>query len=350
MAVDDRRRAGAVVDDLTPEVSLAIRLMNSNLKPETRNLISETPKNLSTESDFSGNQGSGTWDRVSGGPARGIVSPVLLLVLQILAFWPVWRWYAARATDSSDDAWGWVALVTAAVLLVRFKTEWNEQPKLWLPALLTLGYALSFPFITPLPRALIAMTAIGATLSVYCFRSKFQLSFCGLLLLSLPLMASLQFYLGFPLRATVAAIASPLLQLGGLAVVREGTCLNWNGTLISVDAPCSGVKMLWTGLFLTFTLACYFRLNTWRTVAAVLLSFAAIILGNTLRAVALFYLEAEIIKLPENISGTAHSAIGVMMFLFTALTIAWLLTLLKDEPPVRFIPCETLPSSLSAAR
>lgn len=283
--------------------------------------------------------------------AISLKNPLMPLGLQVVAFWPVWRWYAARFTDSSDDAWGWVALATAALMLVRFKNEWNEhQPKLWLPALLTFGYALIFPFVTPLPRALIAMTAIGATLSAYCFRSKLQLSFCGLLLLSLPLMASLQFYLGFPLRATVAAIASPLLQLGGLAVVREGTCLNWNGTLISVDAPCSGVKMLWTGLFLTFTLACYFRLNTWRTVAAALLSFAVIILGNTLRAVALFYLEAEIIKLPENISGTAHSAIGVMMFLFTALAIGCFVTRLKTESPIRFDLCEPLPSSLSAAR
>ena len=252
-------------------------------------------------------------------------SPVLPLLLQIIAFWPVWRWYAARVSDSSDDAWGWVALITAAILLVRLRTESSQQtstPNLLLPALLTLGYAVSFPFVTPLPRALLTMTAIGATLSVYCFRSKFQLSFCGLLLLSLPLMASLQFYLGYPLRSAVAAMAAPILQLGGMAVVREGTCLNWSGRLISVDAPCSGVKMLWTGMFLCFTLACWFRLSWRRTIAAAALSFAAIVLGNTLRAVALFYLEAGIVTLPEGFSEPAHSAVGVMMFLLTAISIA----------------------------
>lgn len=275
-------------------------------------------------------------------------NPFVLLLLQAIAFWPVWRWYAARITDSSDDAWGWIALATAGLMLARFKNEWNEhQAKLWLPALLTLGYAFSFPFVTPLLRALIAMMAIGATLSVTCFRSTFQLSFCGLLLLSLPLMASLQFYLGYPLRTSVTAISSSLLQLGGLAVIREGTCLNWNGKLISVDAPCSGVKMLWTGMCLTFTLACFFRLNLRKTIAAILLSFVAIILGNTLRAVALFYLEAEIIKLPDSISSTAHSAIGVTMFLLTALTIGWLITRLKRQSSVRLDLCEALPSSLS---
>ena len=257
------------------------------------------------------------------------VSPALPLLLQAAAFWPVWRWYAARVTDSSDDAWGWVALVTAAVMLVRFKTESSQQPNLILPALLTLAYAVSFPFVTPLPRALLAMAAIGATLSVYCFRSKFQLSFCGLLLLSLPLMASLQFYLGYPLRSAVAAMAAPTLQLGGLAVIREGTSLNWGGRLISVDAPCSGVKMLWTGMFLCFALACWFRLSWRRTIATAALSFIAIILGNTLRAVALFYLEAEVIKLPERFSESAHSATGVMMFLLTAITIAGLVTRLN---------------------
>ncbi|MDX2043811.1 MAG: archaeosortase/exosortase family protein [Acidobacteriota bacterium] len=255
------------------------------------------------------------------------VSPAIPLLLQAAAFWPVWRWYATRVSDSSDDAWGWVALLTAAILLVRFRAASNQKtstPNLLLPALLTLAYAASFPFVSPLPRALLAMTAIGATLSVYCFRSKFQLSFCGLLLLSLPLMASLQFYLGYPLRSAVATMAAPVLQLGGLAVIPEGACLNWSGRLISVDAPCSGVKMLWTGMFLCFTLACWFRLNWQRTIVAATLSFAAIVLGNTFRAVALFYLEAGIFQLPEHFSEPAHSAVGVMMFLLTAVAIAWL--------------------------
>ncbi|MFN0111854.1 MAG: archaeosortase/exosortase family protein [Blastocatellia bacterium] len=268
-------------------------------------------------------------------PGSAGVSPALPLFLQTAAFWPVWRWYAARATDSSDDAWGWVALLTAAVLLVRFNSESNQQsspPNLLLPALLTLGYAVSFPFVTPLPRALLAMTAIAATLSAYCFRSKFQLSFCGLLLLSLPLMASLQFYLGYPLRSAVAAMTAPILQLGGLSVIREGTCLNWSGRLISVDAPCSGVKMLWTGMFLCFTLACWFRLSWRRTIAAAALSFATIVLGNTLRSVALFYLEAGIFTLPERFSEPAHSAVGVMMFLLTAIAIAAVNARMKAAP------------------
>ena len=257
------------------------------------------------------------------------VSPALPLLLQAIAFWPVWRWYAARINDSSDDAWGWVALLTAAILLLRFRSESNAQsaqPNLLLPALLTLAYAVGFMFVSPLPRALLAMTAIGATISVYCFRAKFQLSFCGLLLLSLPLMASMQFYLGYPLRSTVTAMAAPMLQLGGLAVVPEGACLNWSGRVISVDAPCSGVKMLWTGMFLCFTLACWFRLNWLRTIVATVFSVAAILLGNLIRAVALFYLEADLLPLPERFSNAAHSAVGVMMFLLTAIAIAWLTT------------------------
>ncbi|HMV46688.1 MAG TPA: archaeosortase/exosortase family protein [Blastocatellia bacterium] len=276
---------------------------------------------------------------------------LVLLGLQVAAFWPVWRWQAARVTDSSDDAWGWVALLTAILMVIRFKNEANNHtPKLWLPALLTFVYAFSFPFLTPLPRAILAMIALGATLSICFFRSTFQLSIGGLLLLSLPVMASLQFYLGFPLRATVAAIAAPLLQLGGLVVVREGTCLNWNGLAVSVDAPCSGIKMLWTGMYLTFTLAGLFRLNARRTAAAAMLAFVAILLGNILRAVALFYLEAGIVNLPERFSGAAHSAVGVMMFLLTALTIGWLVARLKTENPTRLDLCEPFSSSLSAAR
>ncbi len=276
------------------------------------------------------------------------------LLLQAVAFWPVWRWYAARVTDSSDDAWGWVAIIAAAAMIASRRQEQqsitDSAPTLLLPAALTLCYAVTFPFITPLPRALLAMTAIGATLSIYCFRSKFQLSFCGLLLLSLPVMASLQFYLGYPLRTAVTAISATLLQLVGLAVIREGTGLNWNGQLISVDAPCSGVKMLWTGMFLTFALACWFRLDTKRTIAMVALSFITILLGNTMRAMALFYPEAGIIKLPDDYSGPAHSAIGVMIFLLTAIAIAWIVTRMKVVTSAGKRSCEHLPVSSPAAR
>lgn len=76
--------------------------------------------------------------------------------------------------------------------------------------------------------------------------------------------------------------------------------------------------MLWTGLYLVFALACYYRLNARRTVLAALLALALIIVGNAFRAVGLFYVEAEVLAFPA----WAHEGLGVAVFLLTAAGIA----------------------------
>ncbi len=67
----------------------------------------------------------------------------------------------------------------------------------------------------------------------------------GLSCLALPLLASLQFYAGYPLRAITAEASRWLLQGLGLAVERSGASLLVDGRLVLVDAPCSGVQLLW---------------------------------------------------------------------------------------------------------
>ncbi|MGE0128744.1 MAG: archaeosortase/exosortase family protein [Blastocatellales bacterium] len=261
---------------------------------------------------------------------RQLMKLEFLLVVQALAFWPVWRWYAGRVTDGSDEAWGWVALLTAVLFVFRQKPEHEvTTAALELPAALTLCYAFGYHFLSPLPRAVIAVTAIGATVSIARFGKRLHLGIWGLLVLSLPVIASLQFYLGFPLRALVAKLAAPMLRLNGLAVVSEGASLNWNGTTVLIDAPCSGVKMLWTGFFLTFTLACYFKLSAKRTLLACAFSFAAIIIGNTFRAVGLFYIEAGVINF--SLPGWTHEGLGVVVFLVTATAIALSIQRMSEE-------------------
>jgi hypothetical protein len=94
------------------------------------------------------------------------------------------------------------------------------------------------------------MTALTFTLSVWCFGKTFYVGLWSLLLLSLPSVASLEFFLGYPLRVLVGEATAFLLQMQGLDVWREGVCLHFGEKLIWIDAPCSGIKMLWFGLFL----------------------------------------------------------------------------------------------------
>jgi exosortase/archaeosortase family protein len=257
-------------------------------------------------------------DIVSPEDYVGLVKPPVLFLFQIIAFWPVWQWYIERSVDGSDDSWGWVALGTASLICLRSDTGARVPRFPWLlPALLVSTYTISYWFFPPLLRAMIAVVSIGAVISVYRFGNRLHAGVCGLLILSLPLMASLQFYLGFPLRFLVAELSALMLRLGGLTVMSEGSYLKWGDKLISIDAPCSGIKMLWAGYFLTFSLACIYRLGFWRSLQATMLSLPLIILGNLFRSVALFYTESGIVAWP----GWSHDLIGIVFFLFTGLCI-----------------------------
>jgi exosortase/archaeosortase family protein len=235
----------------------------------------------------------------------------LIITAQAVAFWPVWRWYAARVGGFGDEAWGHLAFALAVYFLWRGKSDGvGDGPGLLFPALLVLLYAASYPFLPPLLRAGVAFTALGCTASLLRFGKPFHPGTLGLLYLSLPMLPSLQFYGGYPLRALVAGVVAPLLRLGGYAVVREGTCLNWAGRLISVDAPCSGVRMLWVGLLIACALACLYELRPLRAALALASAFAVILLGNVLRAAALFYVEAGIVASPP----WAHEYAGLVSF------------------------------------
>jgi exosortase/archaeosortase family protein len=257
-----------------------------------------------------------------------------LIALQLLAFWPVWRWYFARVTESTDELWSLLALSTAVVILFLCRRA-TAHERTWpsslllLPSLILLIYAATYAFVPPLLRAGIAATAVGLTLSRLRFGRTVQTGLLGLVYLSLPLIPTLQFYGGYPLRMVVAGVAAPVIRLGGFAVIQEGTCLNWSGKLIWIDAPCSGVRMLWAGLYLACTLASLYGLRFWKTLLALACAFCAIIAGNIFRAVALFYLEAGIVEMP----GWAHDYAGAVAFLLVAASIVTAVQLIRGEKP-----------------
>lgn len=246
--------------------------------------------------------------------------------LQLLAFWEVWRWYVSRAVHSWEQPWGVLAFIAAIVfVVVPRKGSTLREPGLLLPTLLIGAYALAYLFLPPLFSALIAFTALATTASLMRFGKAFHSGLFGLLYLSLPTLPTLQFFGGYPLRLLVANITAPLLRLSGFAVVSEGTCLNWSGRLIWIDAPCSGIKMFWVGLFLTFVALCIYELS-FRKLLLLLPMVGVVILGaNIFRAVALFYLEAGVIDL----SSWGHEYAGLMAFLLQATAIVSLVQLLK---------------------
>jgi exosortase/archaeosortase family protein len=227
------------------------------------------------------------------------------------AFTPVWQWYFRRLADGSDEPWGLIALGTAlALFLAKRRRALVEQLRLEIPGALILLYAVSYPFAPRLVQAAVAATALGVTLSALRLGKWLHAPVQGLMLLSLPVIPSLQFYFGYPLRVISAAIAVPMLLMSGVAVVREGTCLRWGNELVSVDAPCSGVQMLWVGMYCVFTMAGLLGLRNRKTLALASLAFPVILLGNAVRSASLFYLETGMVPLPA----WSHDAAGVVTF------------------------------------
>ena len=252
---------------------------------------------------------------------------ILLIVgLQLIAFWDVWRWYVSRAVYSWDQPWGLLAFVAAfAFLFVSKKPLPAGERSLLVPAFLVVGYAATYFFLPPLARAIIAFTALAATLSSLRFGRTFHPGLFGLFYLSLPVIPTLQFFGGYPLRLVVAGLTAPILRIAGFAVVTEGTCLNWGGKLIWIDGPCSGIKMLWVGMFLTFVLLCLYELPAVKTLLLLLLAFVVIILGNVFRAVALFYIEAGVLSMPS----WGHDYAGVVASVLQAAGIISIVYMLR---------------------
>jgi len=81
-------------------------------------------------------------------------------------------------------------------------------------------------------------------------------------MLSLPVVATLNFYSGYPFAAwRWTAFSCGLLKIAGFAVTAQGTELLWGNQIVEVDAPCQGVKMLWFSLYIAAALASAYGLK-----------------------------------------------------------------------------------------
>jgi exosortase/archaeosortase family protein len=251
---------------------------------------------------------------------------LFIIAVQVLAFWEVWRWYVSRAVYSWDQPWGVLALIAAIVFLIGSRKPWPQTGRsLLLPVILVLFYAATYLTFAPLARAVVAFTALAVTTSSLRFGKSFHPGLFGLFYLSLPALPTLQFFGGYPLRVVVAELTAPILRMSGFAVIPEGTCLNWAGQMIWIDAPCSGIKMLWVGLFLTFVVLCLYELPLLKTLLLLPLVSVVILAANVFRAVALFYLEAGVLSLPS----WGHEYAGVIAFILEALGIIALVMMLR---------------------
>lgn len=232
----------------------------------------------------------------------------MALLALAIAFAPVIAWYGQRLGDGGGEPLGLIALALAIV----FGMKDRHAPSPRLAEIALVIYAISFFFLPPLLRIIPALATIAFLTGMHRRAGHF-----GLLLLSLPVQASLDFFLGYPFRIITAEGSRLLINLVGQPVERLGVQLSLNGTIVSVDPPCSGLQMLWASAFLTALLATLFRLSYRKSLVLALAALALCLTANTLRAAVLFFPEAGLISLP----GFAHEGIGLVFFALAALSL-----------------------------
>lgn len=241
------------------------------------------------------------------------------LALVLAALWPVWAWSLARFRDGSDEPWGVIAIAALALLVVRDRGRLAGHPHPgWLLAAAAAASAavVTDAWLQPLARGVFASVAVTAALMALS-RDRWRLLPHGLLaLLSLPILSSLQFYLGYPLRVVTAEASAWLLTGAGFAAARSGSALTVDGALVIVDAPCAGIHMAWAAYFTAGIAGAWLRLAP----AAFLLQLSrvgAVVIGfNILRNTLLVALESR----PEGLGDGWHEATGVAAFALVAAT------------------------------
>jgi exosortase/archaeosortase family protein len=247
----------------------------------------------------------------------------LWIGLFALALWPAWVWMGRRMLDGSDDPLGLLALGLLAALAWQQRRLLRPAPALgWLTSALGLALAATvgqLAGLPPLVACLLAVLALAAALAAWLPRALPRLPLLGLAVLALPLLASLQFYAGYPLRVLTAEASRWLLSVG-FTVQRAGASLWVDGRLVLVDAPCSGVQMAWLAYFSAFATALWWRQRDGVLLARLPVVGLIVLVANVLRNSMLVAFAGA----GQPLSGWAHEAVGLLVLAgVCALVHAW---------------------------
>ncbi|MBL8769295.1 MAG: archaeosortase/exosortase family protein, partial [Planctomycetes bacterium] len=184
-------------------------------------------------------------------------------ILLGIAAWPTLAWYAKRMADGvGDDRCGLVALALAIGFAWAERAPDSPKVARSMPAAVAVvAYALisrAFPPLFGAAALVVTLVLLARAQGLDVARRPAWIALCAL---SLPILASAQFYVGYPLRLCATTIAAGVMTIAGVDVVAEGTMLIVRGTRVLIDEPCSGVKTLWTSALLASALALRARLD-----------------------------------------------------------------------------------------
>lgn len=263
-------------------------------------------------------------------------SYILQLVVVGGALWPVGI-YLARAYTAGSDGWLPALLLLGVVSWALWKGAGASaaggeppRPTLTVPALLLL-YAALYGLTPPLARALLGLLVLAALLLAWPGLSWRRHSAIPLLLLlSVPAVDTLNFFLGGPLRAASAQLSALWLLIGGVPAHAEGAMIRVGAHLFSIDAPCSGVNGLWSAVVAAAVLALWRELRPTATLALVTLAAGLAVVSNAWRAATLIYASRIIHGQAAEI---VHPFTGLVGFAAVLALLVWLSGRLPSSPP-----------------
>jgi len=275
-------------------------------------------------------------------------SGALLALLPVVLLWSYWPTIDQLIHDwRTDDDYSVGALVPLAAAYLLWHTrgalsKCRVSPCWWgvgvvLVAQAARAFGLLFYFKSA-ERYSLVLTVVGVVLLVAGRQVTREVRWILLFLfLMVPLPGRVHTLIAGPLQnlATVGAVF--MLELFGLAVVREGNVMVLNGEVsVAVAEACSGLRMLTAFVIVAATLAYLVKRPSWQKVTLVLSSIPVAIFCNLIRLVvtAVLYLVAS----SETAERFFHGFAGLtMMPLAVVVLVAelWIMSRLVVDEPVR---------------
>lgn len=248
--------------------------------------------------------------------ARRLSLPIwILLVITLL---PVTLWFIRRLDDGSDEPLGLLALALGLMLAWRDRHSLHADTRArTIASLVLLASVATIGTLPPMLRAVMAVAGVATWFGLHR-----KPGITGLLVLSLPIIASLQFYAGYPLRLAAAEGSVRILDAAGLIVSRKGVGIELGGMTIGVDPACGGIRMLWHAFAAAMALAAINR-TSWRaTIAGGILALLLVVPANVVRATWLVLAESG----RFHFAMPGHGEIGLICFCGVLIPLAWWLS------------------------
>jgi len=251
----------------------------------------------------------------------------LVVAAFIAVYFPAWK--NLVLTWSSQDEYSHGFLIVPLALYI----AWQKKDKLAViqpkPSNWGLGVVIvsllcylvaQFGEILTLSSLCLVTTVAGILLYFFGFSILKELLFpISLLLFMIPIPAQIYSSLTIPLQLLVSEVSVGVAQLFGVPIYREGNVLHLPDRTLQVVQACSGLRSMVSILTLSLIIG-YFTLKS--SVSRTILFFFGIpaaILANIVRVLVLIgsfhYFSFDLT------SGTAHTVLGLAVFLFALVLI-----------------------------